>query len=146
MHFTYTVTTLLLSATAIQASCVPILTCGMRRRDLHLVAARTTPPSSDDFSDAFALCLNKEKLNVKPLGATAFVVKNAKACIPMAKIYQKSGMKDGRLELKGNDIEFTPTKEDYPEWKVAVSQHLAARRIAAREALAEVEEEGEEEA
>jgi hypothetical protein len=129
MQFTISALALIAAAATVQASCVPIITCGMKRG----IDAPHTPASviearaaGDDFSNAFAGCLNKDHAQIVAKGATSFTIKGKGAnafhdCDAIVNIYQKTGMTHGKLvKAADGSFEFTPLAADLPAWSAAV--------------------------
>jgi len=147
MQFTTTVITLLAAVAMVEASCCPIITCGMRKRDLPVAAAalgrRIAPapaaaakpkakatPHGDEFSHAFAKCLNKDHAQIKQQGNSFIIDGKATGtaqpfhdCTHLVAIYQKTGMAEGKLETVDADtFKFTPNPADLAEWTAGVQK------------------------
>ena len=126
MQFTVSALALIAAAATVQASCVPIITCGMKRDVYHPHAPVEARATGDDFSNAFAGCLHKDNAVISAKTANSFSIKGKSGntfhdCDSIVSLYQKSGMKDGKLE-KASDgsFTFTPLAADVAAWHSAV--------------------------
>lgn len=127
MKFTTTASVALAAVAMVEAGCVPILTCGMKRSISHPHApnARDTD-SNNDFSNAFASCLQKDNAVISQTNPTTFKIAaksggNFHDCTSIVNIYKTSGETHGKLvENADGSFEFSPIPADLPAWASAV--------------------------
>lgn len=131
MQFTTAAFTVLATIAMVEASCVPIITCG-GKRDVshpHSLAARD---DSNDFSNAFSACLKQDNAVITQASPTSFKI-GAKTggdfhdCTNIVNIYKSTGETHGKLvEEKDGSFTFTPLPADLPTWVSAVKGSAAA--------------------
>jgi hypothetical protein len=126
MQFTTAAFTVLATVAMVEASCVPILTCGMKRDVSHPHAPVERDNAGDDFSNAFAGCLKKDNAIISQASPTTFKIAAKTGgdfhdCTSIVNIYKSTGESHGKLvENKDGSFTFTPLAADLPGWASAV--------------------------
>jgi hypothetical protein len=127
MQFTTAAFTVLAAVAMVEASCVPLISCGMKRdvSHPHAPVARDAD-SNNDFSNAFAGCLQKDNAVITQADPTSFKI-SAKAggsfhdCDSIVNIYKSSGETHGKLvQNSDGSFNFSPLPADLPAWTSAV--------------------------
>jgi hypothetical protein len=125
MQFTTAAFTVLATVAMVEASCVPLITCGMKR-DVSHPHAPVERASSNDFSNAFAGCLHQDNAVISQETPTSFKISaktggNFHDCDSIVNIYKSTGETQGKLvENKDLSYTFTPLAADLPGWTSAV--------------------------
>ncbi|KIN07515.1 hypothetical protein OIDMADRAFT_174476 [Oidiodendron maius Zn] len=128
-QFTTAAFTVLAAVAMVEASCVPIFTCGMKRDITHPHApvARDTD-ANNDFSNAFAGCLQKDNAVISQATPTSFKISgkngdNFHDCTSIVNIYKSSGETHGKLVANADgSYTFSPLAADIPAWSAAVKK------------------------
>lgn len=132
MQFTTAAFTVLATVAMVEASCVPLITCGMKRdvSHPHSPVARATTPNND-FSNAFAACLKQDNAVITQASPTSFKI-SAKTggdfhdCTSIVNIYKSTGETQGALvENPDGSFTFTPLAADLGSWTSAVQGKTA---------------------
>src|ERR1700709_1550183 len=126
MQFTTAAFTVLATVAMVEASCVPLITCGMKRDVSHPHAPVARDDAGNDFSNAFGACLKKDNAQIIQANPTTFKI-SAKAggnfhdCDSIVNIYKSTGETHGKLTQNSDgSFTFAPLKADLPAWTSAV--------------------------
>lgn len=126
MQFTTAAFTVLATVAMVEASCVPLITCGMKRDVAHPHAPVARDDSGNDFSNAFAACLQKDNAVITQADPKTFKVAakaggNFHDCDSIVNIYKSTGETHGKLTQNSDgSFTFAPLAADLPAWTSAV--------------------------